>query len=52
MYGSVDMIACVRWNESGDMLVSASSDKTAKLIEFKTGKVLTCGVTPDESNIQ
>jgi len=30
----------VRWNPSGDMIASASDDFTAKLLDFKTGKIL------------
>ncbi len=40
---------CVRWNPSGDMIASASSDGTAKLLDFKTGKVLHTGNTSDGS---
>jgi len=39
----------VRWNPSGDMIASASDDKTAKLLDFKTGKVLHTGTTSDGS---
>ncbi len=43
-------MTCVRWNPSGDVLASASVDKTAKLLDFKTGKVLHTGTSPDGSN--
>ena len=43
------IINCVRWNPSGDMLATASSDKTAKLLDFKTGKLLYTGTTSDGS---
>ncbi len=39
----------MRWNPSGDMIASASDDKTAKLLDFKTGKILHTGTTPDGS---
>ena len=42
---------CVRWSPSGDRLASASNDKTAKLLDFKTGKVLYTGNTSDESKL-
>lgn len=31
---------CVRWNPMGNMLASASTDGTAKLLDFRTEKVL------------
>lgn len=33
-------INCVRWNSNGDMLATASDDKTVKLLNFKTGKII------------
>lgn len=33
------------------MIATASSDGTAKLLDVKTGKVLTGGVTSDESKL-
>lgn len=48
---SLGGINCVRWNPSGDMLASASSDKTAKVLDFKTGKVLYTGTTSDGSKL-
>ncbi len=45
----VETIFCVRWSQNGDMIASSSSDKTAKLLDFKTGKVLYTGTTSDES---
>ena len=41
----------MRWSPSGDKLASASEDKTAKLLDFKTGKVLYTGNTSDESKL-
>ena len=41
----LDKINCVRWSPSGDELASASNDKTVKLVDFKTGKVLFTGNT-------
>ena len=41
----------MRWSPSGDKLASASNDKTAKLLDFKTGKVLYTGNTSDESKL-
>lgn len=37
------LIHCVRWNLSGDMLASISTDQKCKLLDFKTGKVLYTG---------
>ena len=39
---------CVRWSPSSDKLASASFDKTVKLLDFKTGKVLYTGNTSDK----
>ena len=44
-------INCVRWSPSGDRLASASNDKTVKLLDFKTGKVLYTGNTSDQSKL-
>ena len=33
-------INCVRWNQYGDMLTTASNDKSAKLLDFNPGKVI------------
>ena len=33
----------------GDMLASASSDQTVKLLDFKTGKIIHAGKTADGS---
>ena len=41
----------MRWSPSGDMLASASDDKTVKLLDFKTGKVLYTGNTSDGGNL-
>ncbi len=46
----LDYIYCVRWNPSGDMIASSSKDKTVKLLDIKTGKVLYTGTTSDRSN--
>ena len=45
----IDDINCVRWSPSGDMLASSSYDKTVALLDFKTGKKLYTGKTPDNS---
>ena len=42
-------INCVRWSPSGDMIASASEDKTVALLDFKTGKKLYTGNTSDGS---
>ena len=41
----------MRWSPSGDKLASASNDKTVKLLDFKTGKVLYTGNTSGESKL-
>ena len=46
----LDSIVCVRWSPNGEMLASAG-DQTAKLLDFKTGKVLFTGNTSDGSNL-
>ena len=38
-----DQIHCVRWSPSGEMLATASRDKTTTLLDFKTGKILYTG---------
>ena len=50
-YCSLDAIYCVRWSPSGDKLASAFLDKTVKLLDFKTGKVLYTGNTSDKSKL-
>ena len=40
----------MRWRPSGDKLASASWDNTAKLLDFKTGKVLYTVKTSDKRN--
>ena len=47
----LDYISCVRWSPRGDMLATASSDMTAKVVDFKTGKVLYTGTTPDNGKL-
>ena len=47
----VGAINCVRWNSSGDLLASASFDKTIALVDFKTGKKLYTGKTSDGSKL-
>ena len=42
---------CVRWIPNGDMLASAADDKTAKLLNFKTGKIIYTGTTSDGSKL-
>lgn len=39
----------MRWNPNGDMLASASTDNTVKLLDLKTGKILYSGTTSDQS---
>ena len=41
----------MRWSPSGDKLASASLDRTVKLLDFKTGKVLYAGNTSDGSKL-
>ena len=36
-------INCVRWSSSGDTFATASDDQSAKVIDFKTGKVIYSG---------
>ena len=43
----IDLISCVRWSPSGDMIATASDDTTAALLDFKTGKNLYTGNTSD-----
>ena len=50
-YCSLDYIYCVRWSPSGDKLATASQDKTVKLLDFKTGKVLYTGITSERSKL-
>ena len=38
----------MRWSPSGDMLASASDDKTVALLDFRTGKKLYTGETSDD----
>ena len=45
----IDEIYCVRWSPSGDMFASSSMDSTVALLDFKTGKKLYTGKTPDGS---
>ena len=48
-YYIIEGILCVRWSPSGDMIASASSDKTVALLDFKTGKQLYTGNASDGS---
>ena len=41
----------MRWSPSGDKLASVSFDKTSKLLDFKTGKVLYADKTSDNSKL-
>lgn len=47
---NLDRIYCVRWGPNGDTIASASEDKTAKLLDWKTGKVILQKETSDKSN--
>ena len=47
----LDQVSCVRWNPSGDMIASASDDKTVVLLDFKAGKKLYTGQTSDHGNL-
>ena len=40
---------CVRWDQNGERLASAWSDKTVKVLDFASGKVTYTGKTVDES---
>ena len=42
-----EWIRCVRWDSKGERLVSASSDKTVRIIDFAAGKVSYTGKTCD-----
>lgn len=42
-------INCVRWDQNGYMLATASNDKTMRIIDFTSGKILYSGNTQDES---
>ena len=45
----LDYVYCVKWNPASVMLASASGDETAKLLDFKAGKVILTGHTSDKS---
>ena len=45
----IDSINCVRWSPSGDMIASASADKTVALMDFKTGINIYTGNTSCKS---
>lgn len=40
----------MRWDPSGNVIASASSDRTVKLLDFKTGKVIYTDTTSDGRN--
>ena len=46
-----DSIVCVRWSPNCNMLASASWDKTAKLVDISTAKVLYTGKNSDGGNL-
>lgn len=46
---ALDNISCVRWHPSGEFLASTSRDKTAQIIDLKTGKAIYTGVSEDGS---
>lgn len=37
---NLDQVYCVRWHSTGSVVASCSTESTAKIIDFKTGKVL------------
>ena len=43
----IRLIYCVQWSPYGDMIATASYDQYARVIDFKTGKVIYSGTTPD-----
>ena len=45
----VGTVHCVRWNPSGDLLATASNDRTAQVLDFGTEKVLCTETTLDGS---
>ena len=47
----LDWIRCIRWSPSGDMIASASSDTTVKLLDFNTGKTIHTGETSEKGNL-
>ena len=42
-------INCVRWDSNGERLASASEDKTVKMIDLASEKVIYTGATSDSS---
>ena len=40
----------MRWSPSGDMIASASDDKTVAVLDFKAGKKLYTGETSKDCN--
>lgn len=47
----IGSISCVRWNPTGQMLVSASDDKTVKLWDLTKGQPFYIAKTPDGSKL-
>lgn len=45
----LDCVNCVRWDPHGNMIGTASDDKTVTLLDFKSGKVIYSGNTIDGS---
>jgi WD40 repeat protein len=42
---------CVRWNSSGNLLASASSDKTVTILDFLTGKTVLTAKNSNDGNL-
>ena len=45
----IERIKCVRWSPNGRALATASNDGTAKILDFRSGKVSYTGKTTDNS---